>query len=468
MDNTDNTDSRQTLAPLMLSINSNSFLQPIQNNQQTSKTKNEQFNQTQSSFKASAFNLSKQPDYQENETVIFYESEYFSSTMPSSLPSSQQANLIKPKTVFENQINRPSTPVYKPNNNSNQLNVEMSSLGKSSQYSNVSKVQESNYGKLKIQNLDLDKVIEQYPIEVDDQTLPKYLRFNIQEVYKKTGLPSAVKKALPGERELFMIMNIFRVYRRFLLQILEECLETRKNTNKNGFKQAKSEGISAVIDAIEYIKKLPPLKPFYWNKLLSKVSKLHAQECSKNNSISHKSKKGERPVQRMKRYGHVFFGGAQSIFTGINNQIDQSNNCPGVMEQVLSQIIDDGTPSRWHRKNILNQAHRTVGIALENHPSQQTVVVCKYAFHYCSNKQEEPLKQIINQWVQEEQNDSLSKMNLFQGTTFKYKITFQYPQLIKTTTIARQKEGIQAMEVLHEYTTIKDAEKILYNENNER
>ena len=60
-------------------------------------------------------------------------------------------------------------------------------------------------------------------------------------------------------------------------------------------KVTKKEGISAVIDAIDYIKTLPPLKPFYWNKHLSKVCRLHAAECAKNNTITNKSKKGEKP-----------------------------------------------------------------------------------------------------------------------------------------------------------------------------
>lgn len=91
----------------------------------------------------------------------------------------------------------------------------------------------------------------------------------------------------------------------------------------------------------------------------------------------------------MKKYGHVFFGGAENILSGSKNAI----------ESVLNLIIDDGVSNRGHRKNMLAEAHRTIGVASEPHPSLGIIVVCNYAFHYCSNKQVEPLKKIIQEWV---------------------------------------------------------------------
>ena len=71
------------------------------------------------------------------------------------------------------------------------------------------------------------------------------------------------------------------------------------------------------------------------------------------------------------------------------------NGSKSAMESVLSLIIDDGVKGRGHRKNILNPSHRTIGIASEVHPSMEVIIVCNYAFHYCKNKQIEPLRQIV-------------------------------------------------------------------------
>lgn len=115
-----------------------------------------------------------------------------------------------------------------------------------------------------------------------------------------------------------MVQNLFRVYKRLLIQILEDYADcTRKNNqinnryeNNNVLQVTKKEGVTAILDAINYVKQCPPLKPFYHNKYLSKVCLLHAQECAKYNYSGHKNKKGEKASQRMKKYGHVFYGGA--------------------------------------------------------------------------------------------------------------------------------------------------------------
>jgi uncharacterized protein YkwD len=78
----------------------------------------------------------------------------------------------------------------------------------------------------------------------------------------------------------------------------------------------------------------------------------------------------------MKKYGHVFFGGGENILTGQRS----------IIENIINLIIDDGVTSRGHRKNILNPAHRTIGLACEDHPSLKNIIVCNYAFHYCKNK----------------------------------------------------------------------------------
>ncbi len=57
------------------------------------------------------------------------------------------------------------------------------------------------------------------------------MKINVSQVYSNTGLPKPAKKANDEEKEIFMVQNLFRVYKRLLIQILEDYAEcTRKST----------------------------------------------------------------------------------------------------------------------------------------------------------------------------------------------------------------------------------------------
>lgn len=129
----------------------------------------------------------------------------------------------------------------------------------------------------------------------------------------------------------------------------------------------------------------------------------------------------------MKKYGFLLYGGGENIFNGSKNPI----------EVVVNQIIDDGVSSRGHRKNILAPAHRTIGVASESHPNLGKIIVCKYAFHYSSLKLPEPLRTVISDWVEDDMQMVTELMSHIGGDKFKYKVSFSYPMLIKTTTILK-------------------------------
>jgi hypothetical protein len=74
---------------------------------------------------------------------------------------------------------------------------------------------QSTYSKLKIQNLDLDEITHNSPIT--DPSIPKFMKINISQVYANTGLPKPAMRAKDDEKEIFMIQNLFRVYKRLLI-----------------------------------------------------------------------------------------------------------------------------------------------------------------------------------------------------------------------------------------------------------
>jgi uncharacterized protein YkwD len=79
----------------------------------------------------------------------------------------------------------------------------------------------------------------------------------------------------------------------------------------------------------------------------------------------------------MQKHGHVFHGGAENISVGVWHPL----------QAILSLLIDDGVPSKGHRKNILNPAHRCIGLSTVSHKMHGTFTVMKYAFFFQSKKE---------------------------------------------------------------------------------
>ena len=73
-------------------------------------------------------------------------------------------------------------------------------------------------------------MIKDNPPPLDDPKCPKFLRINIRETYKKTGLPKPARKATDEEKDVFMASNLLRVYKRLLIDILEDYAEYIKRT----------------------------------------------------------------------------------------------------------------------------------------------------------------------------------------------------------------------------------------------
>ena len=71
----------------------------------------------------------------------------------------------------------------------------------------------------------------------------------------------------------------------------------------------------------------------------------------------------------------------------------------------------------------------------------ENIIVVNYAFHYTKLKNEEPLKEIIKDWVKEDADEVQRNMQLSGGDKYKYKVHFNFPMIFKITTIAKQRGG---------------------------
>lgn len=116
------------------------------------------------------------------------------------------------------------------------------------------------------------------------------------------------------------------------------------------------EGVAAVDDAILYVGKQPPRAPLEYSPVLTAVAQALVNEQGPRGTTGHMFADGTGPADRSKRAGGDSFV-SESIGYGSG----------GADEIVLRLIVDDGVPGRGHRKMLLSQEYRYVGIACGPH-----------------------------------------------------------------------------------------------------
>ena len=93
------------------------------------------------------------------------------------------------------------------------------------------------------------------------------------------------------------------------------------------------------------------------NENLCKASKAHANDLNKSGKFQHDSSDGTKTFDRVKKY---YKGGAMA------ENIQAGPKDP--FKIVRQLLIDNGTSSLGHRKNILNQTYVRIGVAIGPHP----------------------------------------------------------------------------------------------------
>ena len=153
-------------------------------------------------------------------------------------------------------------------------------------------------------------------------------------------------------------LNLARQHPNVYAVILEELRENFSGnvcTTPDGFPLHISEGISAVDNAIRFLRMARPIAPLAFSDGLSCAAAEHVA-AQASGAFGH-TDFGQQPGHRISRHGTWRGSWGENVAYGESTPRDI----------VLALIIDNGVRSRGHRKNIFNPDFNYAGAALGPH-----------------------------------------------------------------------------------------------------
>ncbi|MDR1444788.1 MAG: CAP domain-containing protein [Treponema sp.] len=135
------------------------------------------------------------------------------------------------------------------------------------------------------------------------------------------------------------------------------------------------EGAKALEDCIAALSNMEPVPLLMPELGLSLGARDLAYEQERTGQTGHDGSDGSTPFTRIRRYGGGYIEAAENLYYGAER----------AREVVVQLLIDDGTPSKGHRANILNKDFSQAGVSFDSHPNYETVCVITFARGYVSN-----------------------------------------------------------------------------------
>ncbi len=188
-----------------------------------------------------------------------------------------------------------------------------------------------------------------------------------------SGLDTPYLTAL--EAEVLREMNLARTKPSRYAEILTEG---RKYFQGTRFKRPgeitliTQEGVSAVDEAIEFLRAVKPVRALSTSPGISRAAKDHVLDQGPSGGLGHRGNDASRMSDRVGRYGKWTGKIGENISYGRSDARDV----------VIQLIVDDGIPSRGHRKNLFDPAFRVVGIACGKHAEYRAMCVTTFASAY--------------------------------------------------------------------------------------
>ena len=142
-----------------------------------------------------------------------------------------------------------------------------------------------------------------------------------------------------------------------------------------------NEGLKAVKEALEYLKKAPKCEPLLWNADLAKSCKDHVEDIGPKGLMQHESSKGATVKERIQKHGQILNCYGENL----------SFHCDEAAEILAQLIIDDGVLERGHRENIFHKDFKIFGSFTGPHKDYDIMTCMQFAGGLVKNGEVDPI-----------------------------------------------------------------------------
>ena len=208
------------------------------------------------------------------------------------------------------------------------------------------------------------------------------------------------------------------------------------------------EGNSVFDEAIQFLKKLSPLKPLQWDENLAKSAKEHVDDIGPKGLLLYQSSDGTEPEDRITKYGDYIGQWGENIDFGPNDAI-------GI---IVSLTLDDGEEDRPHRENLFSENYQKVGIACGKHETEFQMCVMDFAFDFKPISNENINNVVTN-------NIGFNKVqNLVKSENFQKNIDKEYTNIKNQLDSEKNNNQILNKKILELEEKNRNLEKLLKEE----
>ena len=202
-------------------------------------------------------------------------------------------------------------------------------------------------------------------------TLAAFMGFQSthSQTNKSTGIGTAMSDS---ERDLLNEINQARANPQLYATYLENLkpqFTGKQYTPAGKVALMTEEGWSAVDEAIRFLKALKPLPPLIASPGLSQAALTHVKDQGNTGGTGHRGGNSSMIEERVKPYGRWKGSIGENICYGNDS----------ARERLLTWLIDDGFPSRGHRRRLLGTEYQVAGISCGSHPQYNAMCVLTLA-----------------------------------------------------------------------------------------